>query len=186
MIERSSTSSTPAEERRTAQANPAGSAALPHVKIYTDGGCDPNPGPGGYGVVLLHPEKKVELSGGFRRTTNNRMEIFAAIRALERLKRPCRVTLYSDSQYLVRAMMDGWVKNWRRKGWWRRKTVRPENVDLWQRLAALCETHRVEFRWLRGHAGHRENERCDQLAVTALRQPNLPLDAGYENRRAAC
>ena len=158
---------------------------LPHVEIYTDGGCDPNPGPGGYGVVLIHPKKRAELSGGFRRTTNNRMEIFAAIQGLELLKRPCRVTLFSDSQYLVKAMMDGWVRNWRRKGWWRTSKERPENVDLWQRLAALCETHQVEFRWVRGHAGHPENERCDQLAMAALRQPNLPVDDGYENKPVA-
>jgi len=155
---------------------------LPHVEIYTDGGCDPNPGPGGYGVVLIHPKKRAELSGGFRRTTNNRMEICAAIQGLGLLRQPCRVTLYSDSQYLVKAMMEGWVKNWRKRGWWRTSKERPENVDLWQRLAALCEVHQVEFRWVRGHAGHPENERCDQLAMTALRQPNLPVDEGYENK----
>jgi ribonuclease HI len=124
--------------------------ALPHVEIYTDGGCEPNPGPGGYGVVLLHPRQRAEVGGGFRLTTNNRMEIFAVIAGLELLKQPCKVTLYSDSQYLVKAMMEGWVAAWKRKGWWRTKTERPENVDLWQRLDALCQTHQVEFRWVKG------------------------------------
>jgi ribonuclease HI len=158
------------------------SSPLPHVEIYTDGGCEPNPGAGGYGVVVLHPRKRAEGSGGFRKTTNNRMEIFAAIAGLEMLKQPCRITVFSDSQYLVKAMMEGWVAAWKRKGWWRTKTERPENVDLWQRLDALCQTHQVEFRWVKGHAGNPENEHCDQLAMAALRQPNLPVDDGYENK----
>ena len=156
--------------------------ASQHVEIYTDGGCEPNPGAGGYGVVLLHPKKRAEASGGFRLTTNNRMEIYAAIRGLELLKQPCQVTLYSDSQYLVKAMMEGWVANWKRKNWWRTNKERPENVDLWQRLDLLCEKHQVEFRWVKGHAGNPENERCDQLSMAALRQPNLPADEGYENK----
>jgi ribonuclease HI len=154
---------------------------MQRVEIYTDGGCEPNPGPGGYGVVLVHPKKRAEISGGFRQTTNNRMEIYAAIAGLELLKQPCQVTLYSDSQYVVKGMME-WVAGWKKKGWWRTKTERPENVDLWQRLDALCQTHQVEFRWLKGHAGHAENERCDRLAEAALRQPNLPVDDGYENK----
>lgn len=161
------------------------SSALPTVEIYTDGGCEPNPGPGGYGAVLLHPKKRAEVSGGFRKTTNNRMEIFAAIAGLELLKQPCKVTVYSDSKYVVDAMMAGWVAAWKRKGWWRTKTERPENVDLWQRLDALCQTQQVEFRWVKGHAGNPENERCDQLALAALRRPNLPVDDGYENKPAA-
>src|SRR5436190_18125050 len=106
-------------------------SAIPSVEIYTDGGCEPNPGPGGYGVVLLHPKKRAEASGGFRLTTNNRMEIFAAIGGLGMLTKRCKVTLYSDSQYLVKAMMEGWVAAWKRKSSWRTKTERPENVDLW-------------------------------------------------------
>jgi len=156
--------------------------ARPCVEIYTDGGCEPNPGPGGYGAVLVHPRKRAEVSGGFRKTTNNRMEIFAAIAGLELLKQPCKVTLYSDSQYVVKAMSEGWVAAWKKKSWWRTRTERPENVDLWQRLDALCQTHQVEFRWVKGHAGHLENERCDQLAMAALHQPNLPADDGYENK----
>lgn len=158
------------------------SVEIPHIEIYTDGGCEPNPGPGGYGAVLMHPRKRSEISGGFRKTTNNRMEIFAAIAALEVLKQPCKVTIYSDSQYVVKAIMEGWVAAWKRKSWWRTRTERPENVDLWQRLDGMCQMHKVEFRWLKGHAGNSENERCDQLAMAALRQPNLPVDDGYENK----
>lgn len=154
----------------------------PFVEIYTDGGCKPNPGPGGYGAVLLHPKKRAEVSGGFRRTTNNRMEIFAAIAGLEMLKLRCKVTLYSDSQYVVDAIMKGWARSWKRKNWWRTKTERAANADLWERLLDLCERHEVEFRWVRGHAGNRENERCDQLAMEALRKADLRADEGYENK----
>src|SRR2546428_6286143 len=162
--------------------DPSSTTAMPQVQIYTDGGCEPNPGPGGYGVVLLHPRKRAEASGGFRLTTNNRMEISAAIAGLEMLKQPCKVTLCSDSQYLVKTMMEGWVATWKKKGWWRTNKERPENVDLWQRLDLLCGTHQVEFRWVKGHAGNLENERCDQLSMAALRQPNLPADEGYETK----
>ncbi len=132
--------------------------------------------------MLVHPKKRAEASGGFRSTTNNRMEIYAAIRGLELLKQPCRVTLYSDSQYLVDAMMEGWVVAWKKRDWWRTNQERAANADLWARLLELCQTHQVEFRWVRGHAGNIENERCDQLAIAALRRPNLPADAGYENK----
>jgi len=157
---------------------------MPHVEIYTDGGCEPNPGQGGYGVVLFHPKTKQrkEFSGAFRLTTNNRMEILAAVKGLEMLKHACNVTLYSDSQYLVKAMMEGWVATWKRKDWWRTNKERPENVDLWQKLDRLCEMHQVEFQWIKGHAGHLENERCDELSMAALRQSNLPADEGYENK----
>jgi ribonuclease HI len=154
---------------------------LPQVEIYTDGGCDPNPGPGGYGVVLIHPKKRAEASGGFRKTTNNRMEIFAAITGLEMLKQSCVVMLFSDSEYLVNAMTKGWADSWKRKQWWRSKTERVPNRDLWERLVALCDKHKVEFQWVRGHAGHAENERCDQLATIALRKSDLPADDGYES-----
>jgi ribonuclease HI len=153
----------------------------PEIEIYTDGGCEPNPGLGGYGAVLVHPKKRKEVSGGFRKTTNNRMEIFAAIAGLELLTQPCKVALYSDSEYLVNAMTKGWVESWKRKQWWHSKTERVPNRDLWQRLLGLCEKHQVEFRWVKAHAGHTENERCDRLAMTALREPNLPVDESYEN-----
>ena len=156
--------------------------ATAQVEIYTDGGCDPNPGPGGYDVVLLHRRKRAEASGGFRLTTNNRMEILAAIKGLELLKQPCKVTLYSDSRYLVDAMMLGWAGSWKAKDWWRTNKQRAANVDLWERLLGLCEIHEVEFRWVKGHAGNWENERCDQLSKAALHQPHLPADEGYENK----
>ncbi|MEJ2704266.1 MAG: ribonuclease HI [Sedimentisphaerales bacterium] len=153
---------------------------LKDVTIYTDGGCDPNPGAGGYGVILISGKARKELSGGFRQTTNNRMEIFAAIAGLETLKFPCKVTLYSDSQYLVNAMTKGWVKRWKVNGWRRNKTDKALNIDLWKRLLALCERHQVRFEWVKGHAGHQLNERCDELAMTALKRPNLSIDDGYE------
>jgi ribonuclease HI len=160
------------------------SQAVHIVEVYTDGACEPNPGPGGYGAVLKHPEtgKRKEVSGGFRKTTNNRMEIFAAIAGLEMLKQRCKVTLFSDSEYLVNAMAKGWAHSWKRKQWWHSKTERVPNLELWERLLALCDKHEVEFRWLKGHAGHVENERCDRLAMIALRAPNLPIDEGYENK----
>src|SRR5213592_3504388 len=126
-------------------------SAIPSVEIYTDGGCEPNPGPGGYGVVLLQPKTKQRKqdNGGFRLTTNNRMEILATIKGLELLKQPCKVTLYSDSQYLVNAIMEGWAVAWKRKDWWRTKKERAANIDLWERLLVLCETHQVEFCWIK-------------------------------------
>ncbi len=160
------------------------SVAMPSVEIYTDGGCEGNPGPGGYGVVLLHPKTKQrkETSGGFRLTTNNRMEILAAVKGLEMLKQACNVTLYSDSQYLVNAIMEGWAAKWKQKDWWLSNKERAKNIDLWERLLPLCEKHQVEFRWVKGHAGNVENELCDQLSRDALREPNLPADEGYENK----
>src|SRR3954471_8901846 len=131
--------------------NGASMIERPSVQIFTDGGCEPNPGPGGYGAVLLHPKKRLEVSGGFRLTTNNRMEIFAAIVGLEMLKQPCKVTLFSDSQYLVDAITKGWAVSWKKKNWWRTRTERVPNSDLWKRLLPLCEKHQVEFHWIRGH-----------------------------------
>jgi len=156
--------------------------ARPEVQIYTDGGCEPNPGPGGYGAVLVHPKKLMEVSGGFRRTTNNRMEIFAAIKGLELLKQPCKVTIYTDSQYLVNAMMAGWAARWKKRDWWRNNKERATNFDLWEKLLAVCEKHEVRFEWIKGHAGNTENECCDRLCCAALRQKELPLDEGYENK----
>lgn len=153
---------------------------MKNVTIYTDGACSHNPGPGGYGVVLLYDSHRKELSKGFRRTTNNRMEILAAIAGLEALKEPCKVTLYSDSQYLVNAIDHGWARRWQSNGWMRNKKEKAINPDLWERLLELCKTHKVQFEWLRGHAGHDENERCDELATTAAQGPDLAIDEGYE------
>jgi len=146
------------------------------VMIYTDGACSGNPGPGGYGVVLVYNGHRKELSGGFKNTTNNRMEIMAAIKGLEALKTPCKVVLTSDSKYLIDAIEKGWVNKWKANGWMRNKTDKALNVDLWKRLLELMEIHDVEFKWIKGHAGHPENERCDQLAVAALKAADLPED----------
>lgn len=155
---------------------------LKDVTIYTDGGCEPNPGPGGYGVILISGSARKELSGGFCLTTNNRMEIFAAIAGLEALKFPCKVRLYSDSRYLVDAVTKGWALKWKANGWRRNKKEKALNIDLWERLLALCEQHQVQFEWVKGHAGFAPNERCDELAMAALKKPNLPVDEGYEQR----
>jgi ribonuclease HI len=153
---------------------------MKRVILYTDGGCINNPGPGGYGVVMLYNSHRKELSAGFRRTTNNRMEILAAIAGLESLKEPCSVTIYSDSQYLVNAIEKGWASRWRAHGWMRNKQERAINPDLWERLLDLCQIHTVQFEWLRGHAGQSENERCDELATAAARGSDLAVDEGYE------
>lgn len=151
-----------------------------HIRIYSDGACRGNPGPGGYGVVLLYGEHRKELAGGFRRTTNNRMELLAAIVGLEALKEPCDVTLISDSEYVVNAMTQGWPVRWRMNGWRRGKQGPALNPDLWERLLKLCEKHKVEFEWVRGHAGDKENERCDWLATQAADAPGLSIDSIYE------
>ena len=150
------------------------------VTIYTDGACKNNPGPGGYGVVLQYGEHRRELSAGYRLTTNNRMEILAAIAGLEVLKEPCEVRLISDSQYLVNAIEKGWARRWQASGWMRNKMEKAVNPDLWERLLSLCEKHNVRFEWVRGHAGHPENERCDKLATSAAVSSNLAADEVYE------
>jgi ribonuclease HI len=153
---------------------------LRQVTIYTDGACIKNPGRGGYGVVVLDGKNRKELSGGFRLTTNNRMEIMAAIAGLQALDVPCIVTVYSDSKYLVDAMTLGWVERWRAHNWQRSPNTAAVNPDLWEILLQLCAWHRVKFVWLRGHAGNSENERCDRLAVGAAQQEDLPPDRQYE------
>lgn len=157
-----------------------------HILIHTDGACFGNPGPGGYGIVLKlkHGDYRKERFGGFRLTTNNRMELLATIKALEALKQPSRVTLFSDSKYVVDAMRRGWAEKWRANGWRRNKRDRAENSDLWARLLTLCAEHDVTFRWVKGHANDPENERCDELAKAAASQPDLPADEGYESRSA--
>lgn len=135
------------------------------VYLYTDGACSGNPGPGGWGAVLVYGDHRKELSGGEKNTTNNRMELTAAIRGLEALKRPCKVVLTSDSKYLVDAVTKGWLDSWQRRGWKRGKNEEVLNVDLWEELLPLLTQHQVEFVWVKGHAGHPENERCDRMAV---------------------
>lgn len=149
------------------------------VTIYTDGACSGNPGAGGYGVVLLYGAARKELSGGYRRTTNNRMEVLAVIKGLEALKEPCKVNLYSDSKYVVDAIEKGWVVKWKQNGWMRNKKEKASNVDLWERLLVLLQKHQVSFIWVKGHADNPENERCDQLARAAIQCDNLLEDEKY-------
>ncbi|MEM8778000.1 MAG: ribonuclease HI [Cyanobacteria bacterium P01_G01_bin.49] len=152
------------------------------VLIYTDGACSGNPGQGGYGTLLIYNEHRKELSGGFRLTTNNRMEMMAAIVGLEALTMKCAVTLYTDSRYLVDAMTKGWAKKWQANHWKRNKKESAKNPDLWQKLLELCHQHDVEFVWVKGHAGHPENEYCDRLAVRASQQEELLIDQTYEQQ----
>lgn len=135
------------------------------VEIYTDGACSGNPGPGGYGAILKYNGHEKEISGGDKNTTNNRMELLAVIEALKLLKEPCYVELYSDSQYVCNAFNLGWVEKWKTKNWMRTKSEPVKNPDLWKELYSLCQTHKVKYNWVKGHAGHPENERCDRLAV---------------------
>lgn len=135
------------------------------VDIYTDGACRGNPGKGGWGAVLVYGDKEKELSGGEKVTTNNRMELTAAIEALSALKEPCKVTMTSDSQYLINGITKGWAVSWRAKGWKKADKSPALNPDLWQKLLDLLEIHEVEFVWVKGHAGHPYNERCDELAT---------------------
>jgi len=134
------------------------------VQIYTDGACSGNPGPGGWGVVLIYGNKKKELSGGEMSTTNNRMELISVISALEALREPCRVELFTDSQYVANAINNGWLESWKKKGW-KRKGGELKNPDLWVKLVPLLEQHDVTFIWIKGHAENEHNNRCDELAV---------------------
>ena len=136
-----------------------------NVTIYTDGACSGNPGPGGYGAILMYGEHKKELSGGDPNTTNNRMELMGVITALKALKRPCQVDLYTDSQYVVNAIEKGWAKKWQANGWMRNKKDKALNPDLWQMLLDLLAVHQVTFHWVKGHAENPYNNRCDELAV---------------------
>jgi ribonuclease HI len=146
------------------------------VTLYTDGACSGNPGPGGYGVILEYGDYAKELSGGFRNTTNNRMEIAAVIVGLSALKEPCEVEVVSDSRYVVDAIEKGWVRKWQANGWMRNKKEKARNADLWRNLLGLLAKHRVKFTWVRSHNDHPQNERCDRLAVAAAAQPDLPED----------
>lgn len=154
---------------------------MKEITIYTDGACSGNPGPGGYGCVLRYNKNRRELSGGFRKTTNNRMEIIAAVKGLESLKYPCRIELYSDSKYLVNAIEKGWAKRWKANNWMRTKTEEAKNPDLWEKMLDLCSIHQIKFIWVKGHASNEENNRCDELAVEATSGSDLPIDAGYED-----
>ena len=136
------------------------------VNIYTDGACSGNPGKGGWGAILVYNEKEKEISGGEAQTTNNRMELTAVIKALSRLKEPCEVCLSTDSKYVCDAVTKGWVYSWKKNGWKKSDKKPALNVDLWEQLLPLLKTHKVEFVWVKGHNGHKYNERCDALAVS--------------------
>jgi ribonuclease HI len=164
----------------------ASAASVPSpgtIMIYTDGGCRGNPGPGGYGAVIIEGDKRIELSGGFHLTTNNRMELTACITALRALKTPSDVLLHSDSSYVVNGIGKGWARTWRANNWMRTKSEAAENSDLWEQLLALCDLHCVVFIWVRGHAGHSENEHCDELATAAAQGADLREDRAYVKGR---
>lgn len=151
------------------------------VNIYTDGACSGNPGIGGYGTILVYTDAngvkhEKELSEGYKLTTNNQMELMAVIVGLEALKMPCDVTVYSDSKYVVDAFNNNWIEGWIKKGWKTAGKTPVKNVELWQRLLKAKELHKVEFIWVKGHAGHEYNERCDSLAVAAGKKENLKTE----------
>lgn len=151
------------------------------VTIYTDGGARFNPGPGGYGVVQIYNGETKELSGGFRHTTNNRMELMGCIVALRELEyRDKPVTIYSDSQYVVNGITKGWAKSWKKRGWIKSNKQPAINPDLWAELLELIEGLNIIFRWVKGHAGHPQNERCDEMAVAWSGKSGLPIDTGYK------
>lgn len=149
------------------------------VTIYTDGACSGNPGPGGYGIILAYGTREKEMSAGYRKTTNNRMELLGVIRALEALKEPCAVTLYSDSKYVIDAITQGWARTWQKNGW-KRKGGKALNPDLWARLLELLDIHPLTCVWVKGHAENEKNNRCDRLAVAAAAGENLLVDTVYE------
>jgi ribonuclease HI len=152
---------------------------MKHVEIFTDGGCLGNPGKGGYAAILVYGRHRKEISGGYKHTTNNRMELTAGITALQSLKHQCRVTLYSDSKYLIDGIAKGWAKKWKSNNWKRNKKEMAENIDLWEKLLDLAAFHHITFVWIKGHSGHPENERCDELVKLAASEENLPEDHGY-------
>lgn len=178
------------KEKRSAESkNTTANNSLPTsgvddcIIVYTDGGCSGNPGPGGYGVVILDGELRFELSGGFRLTTNNRMEMMACIVALQRLVTTEKeIRVYSDSSYLVNGVTKGWAKGWRNRGWRKSDGQPAVNADLWENLLNLLAQKRIDLIWVKGHAGHELNERCDQLAVAAFQGENLAIDYEYERK----
>ena len=159
-----------------------GNLTKSEIVMYTDGACSVNPGRGGYGVLLQYGEHRRELSGGFRKTTNNRMELLAVIEGLSALRRRCEVTVFSDSKYIVDAVNKGWARRWQANGWRRNRTGKALNPDLWARLLALLDAHDVTMRWVKGHAGNPGNERADALATAAASGRDLAIDAAYESQ----
>jgi len=171
----------PKTTRKSAPAADDTSPKPGEVSIYTDGGARFNPGPGGYGIVQIYNDETKELSGGYQHTTNNRMELMGCIVALRELEyRDKPVTVYCDSQYVVNGINKGWARGWRKRGWYKSNKEPALNSDLWGELLDLIEGLDVTFKWVRGHAGHPQNERCDELAVACARKMNLPVDTGYK------
>ena len=152
----------------------------PNLVIYTDGGALGNPGPGGYAAIIIKDEEVREFSGGYRLTTNNRMELMACIRALENLEQNSSIVLHSDSKYVVDAINKGWAERWRANNWMRNKAAPAKNADLWQRLLGLCKQHHIQFKWVKGHANNEGNERCDQLVKIVAKSTGLPTDDIFE------
>ena len=152
---------------------------LKQVSLFTDGSCLGNPGPGGYGAILIYKQHQKELSQGYRLTTNNRMELMAAIAGLQSLQEPCIVQLTTDSQYVKQGITQ-WIQNWKRRGWLTASKEPVKNVDLWKLLDAEVQRHQVHWHWVKGHSGHDENERCDILARDAAMSANLLEDSGYQ------
>jgi len=155
---------------------------MKRVIIHTDGACKGNPGPGAYGAVLVSGKHRKEISAGYRLTTNNRMELRAAIAALSMLSEPCQVELHSDSKYLIQAITEGWLKGWKKRNWTTSDKKPVKNQDLWQQLETAMAPHKIDWRWVKGHAGHRENERCDELANIAVASGKLIEDVGFQSR----
>ncbi|MFZ5647303.1 MAG: ribonuclease HI [Bacillota bacterium] len=156
---------------------------LPEVQIYTDGACSGNPGPGGYGAILKYGDHMKEISGGYRHTTNNRMELTAVIKGLQQLRKPCSVTIYSDSRYIVDAINLGWVKKWMGSGWVKPDKAPVKNVDLWKELVRLLKPHNVTWVWIKGHSDNEFNNRCDRIAVNASKEGALEIDRVYEEEQ---
>lgn len=152
---------------------------IPEIELYSDGGADPNPGRGGYGVILSYKGRRKELSKGYKLTTNNRMELLGVIVGLEKLKQESIVNVFTDSKYVIDGIEKGWAERWKANNWYRNKKEKAINIDLWDRLLELIEKHEVRFNWVKGHNGHPENERCDFLASMALKSDDLIDDIGY-------
>ncbi len=154
---------------------------IPNIELYSDGGADPNPGKGGYGLILSWKGIKREFYEGFKLTTNNRMELLGVITGLKKLKTKSNVTIITDSKYVIQGIELGWAKKWKENNWLRNKKEKAINADLWGELLALIEQHNVTFKWIKGHNGHPENERCDYLATLAMNANDLKVDVGYES-----
>jgi ribonuclease HI len=161
--------------------DPPPSKTAKTVTVYTDGACSGNPGPGGYAAVLLYGTGRKEISGGFRWTTNNRMELMALVEAFRALKQPCELSIHTDSKYLLGGLSKGWLKGWKKKGWKTASGSQVQNRDLWETLDSLLSKHKATFLWVKGHSTSRENNRCDELAVKAVKNHRSAIDHPYEH-----